>query len=192
MTDDQTQRLIVNALDGILSPEEQAELEARLERDGDAAQDYDAQQRIDSLLNRPPHERAPERLAETILARLALAVQQQTESETSPELAEATMRVALSLVTAATLPLMVGAAYLALNARANPDALEVVLEQVAAFFMLVIDIMRVMLAEAQSAYREDPEAALALLALMPVTLLALIRQVFGSEEDQSAEEDDSD
>jgi anti-sigma factor RsiW len=175
--------LIVDALDGQLSPEQEAQLRKQLERDPQAALDFDAQQQIDSMLHRPPQERAPERLAETILARLAMVVQQQAQMNASPEMTEATMQVALALVTAATLPLVVGAAYLLLNARANPEALEAVLAQVASFFMLVIDIMKVMIAEAQAAFKTDPEAALALLTLIPLTLLALVKQIFGDDDD---------
>lgn len=99
------------------------------------------------------------------------------------------MQVALTLVTVATLPLMIGASYLLLNAMSNPDALDVVLQQVAALIYLVLDVMKVMMEEAQAVFATNPEAALALLALIPVTLLTLVKQVLGQddEDDQPGE-----
>ena len=169
------------SLDDQLSPESERELNEHLARDPDAASRYSQLQRVDMMLRTAPHERAPERLAVTIMARLAQTIQEQQRAshKHQTEVTEATMQVAMQLVTVATLPLLVGAGYLLLNAHSNPETLEAVLLQVAAMLTMVIDTVTIMLDEAAAVFEENPEVAMAMLALIPVTLLTLVRQVLG-------------
>ncbi len=187
MSEDRRLQLMQESLDIQLEPEDERELASILE-DAVHAREYTALQQMDNMLRSAPHERAPERLALTIMARLGeTAMQTRTDIEQEPEVNEALLQVALSLVTAATLPLMVGASYLLINAMSNPEALESVLVQVAGLFLLVIDTVRVMLEKAQEAAAENPEAALAMITLIPMVLLELVKQVLGVEDEHDIE-----
>lgn len=184
------QQLMQDALDTRLSPEDQAELQAHLQSDPEAATEYTHLQRVDMLLREAPHERAPQRLALTIMARIAETVKkQEMQADGSADpLMEASINLAMQLVTVATLPVLVGASTLILNAQADPELIDALLQQVAGLMILVLDVLKVLLEEAEAVYAEDPEMALALLALIPPTLLALVQQVMGDE----GESDDHD
>ena len=191
MNMDRRQQLIQDSLDGELSAAEESELRQLVERSQDAAQELNQLEAIHTLLQRPPHERAPQRLASVIMARIAQMVQQehlQVGEAELDEISQAMLNVAISTVTVATLPLLVGAAWLMLNQKSHPEAIEAVLDQVATLIELVMDTMQVMLEQAQQAFDEDPELAMAILTLIPATLLVLVRQVLGiegEEEDQA-------
>ncbi len=183
MTEDRKLRLMQDALDEVLTEQSQLELETVLDRDPDEAHRYNKLQRAEILLRSVKHERAPERLALTIMARLGETLMQEAEQENSP-FTEASLQMAMTMVTVATLPLMIGASWLLLNAMANPEAFEAILLEVAALFTLMIDVMTIMLEQAQAEFEDNPEAAMALIALMPVALLTLVKQVLGVEEDE--------
>lgn len=181
MTDNRLENMMEDALSGELSQEEQLELQEILEQNPDEAKNFDSQLQVDALLARPPHERAPQRLALTIMARIAeTARQRQTKLS---ELDEAMLNTAVQLVTVATLPMLVGASYLILNASADPELMDAVLQQIAALLMLVLDMMQVLLEEAQALYEDDPETAMSLLAFIPITLLQLVGQVLGLDDE---------
>lgn len=185
MSDERKRQLMQEALDGLLSPEEQHELLLHMETNPDAAEHYSRLKQVDRMLATAPFERAPQRLALTIMARLAQTVKEQTQLDDSmPQLSEAAIQVAMQMVTVATLPLMVGASWLMLNAMTDPELIEMVLQQVAALMLLVIDVMRIIIDEALAVFEEDPEAAMALLTLIPITLLTLVKQILGADDDE--------
>ena len=191
MNMDRRQRLMQSSLDGELSPDEQNELRQLVERSQDVAEELNQLETVHTLLQRPPHERAPERLASVIMARIAQMVRQeqfQSDQAEVDELAEAMLNVAVSTVTVATLPLLVGAAWLMLNRKSRPEAIEALLDQVATLIVLVMETMQVMLEQAQEAFEDDPELAMAILTLIPVTLLILVRQVLGIEDEEDDQE----
>lgn len=193
MTNDRKRQLMQQSLDEQLSPEAEQELSQHLAQNPEAADRYSQLQRVDMMLRTASHERAPERLAVTIMARLAQTLQEQQQASRQQQSAvtEATMQVAMQLVTVATLPLLVGAGYLLLNAQSNPETLEAVLMQVAALLALVIDTVTIMLEEAAAVFEENPEVAMAMLALIPVTMLTLVRQVLGIPDDEDGDESES-
>ena len=75
----QDQEMMQAAIDGQLSEEMARRLRDVLARDNGAAREYSRLQRVDSLLQRAPHERAPARLAATIMARVAERVRAQAQ-----------------------------------------------------------------------------------------------------------------
>jgi hypothetical protein len=184
---DRKYQLMQDSLDGELSPEEHEELDGILKTSTEALGEMDGLKAVHKLLERPPHERAPERLAPVIMARIAemIKAQQRLTGEAElDEMTEAIINVALATVTVATLPLLVGAGWLMLNRKSSPEALEAVLFQVSALFALVLDVMQVMLEEAQAAYSDDdPETAMVILTMIPATLLLLVREVLGIDDD---------
>lgn len=179
MANERVQELMQGALDNELSSEAEQELISILQGDKKQAAEFDAQRQVDDLLRTPPHVRAPRRLALTIMARLAESLPQE---EADSPISEAQLQVAVQLVTVATLPLLVGAGYLLLNSKSDPDAWESVLEPVAAMLLMVTDMMTVMLDEAQAIYNEDPELAIAMLTLMPTALLVFVKEILGIED----------
>jgi len=184
MTDNRLENMMEDALNGELSEHEQLELQQRLETNPEEAKTFDKQLRVDSILSRPPHERAPTRLALTIMARIAeTAKAEQRAHKPMTELDEAMLNVAIQMVTVATMPLLIGASYLILNSASDPELMDAVLEQVALLLILVIDVMKVLLEEAQMLFEEDPQSAMALLTLIPITLLELVKQVLGYDDD---------
>lgn len=177
------QQLMQESLDEALSPHALEELSEMLAKNPQTADEYQRLQKVDEMLRVAPFERAPKRLALTIMARIAQTVQEQTRP--TSEIDMATLQVAVQLVTVATLPLLVGAGYMLLNSQTNPEVIEVVIEQVAMMLIMVINVIDVMIDEAKETAQTDPEAALAMLTLLPSTLLTMVGEMLGIHEDES-------
>jgi anti-sigma factor RsiW len=169
------------ALDGLLPPEQLQRLDALLDADPDEFAAYNRLQRVDQMLRSAPHERAPKRLAATIMARLSQSLEAEGQREQFGVPNEM-IGVAMTLVTVVTMPLLVGACWLIVHAAASPELLEAVFQQIIATLLLVIEILKVFLEKAQGLVAEDPAAAVALLALIPATLVAIARYVLTDEE----------
>lgn len=194
MASEKHRRLMQESLDHILSEEAQRELFAQLDSDQDSVAEYNQLHRVHHLLQSAPHERAPRRLAATIMARLAQGLEMQVNLETQPQIeAETTQEVlisremialALNLVAVATMPLLVAATWMVIHAQADPALLTQVLQQIVALVLLILKILEVFLEEAQNLAENDPETALALLALMPVTMLAIVRYLLSEQSGQ--------
>jgi hypothetical protein len=181
MANDRLQRLMQESLDEMLSPEQQEELAHTLDRNAAEYDEYSQLERVHQLLSLAPHERAPQRLAATIMARISVMVQeeQKIELETLPSEAVA---VALSLVAIVTMPLLVAASWLILNAAADPNLLDVIFQQIIAALLLVINMLKVFLEQAQALVSSNPELAMVMLALLPITLLGIAQYVLGDDE----------
>ncbi|MCU0496835.1 MAG: hypothetical protein MUF87_05735 [Anaerolineae bacterium] len=179
-------RLMQEALDGELSPEGQQLLTTLLRTDGQSALEYDKLQRVETLLNSAPHERAPRRLAATIMARVAAQMEAQTWVETAAqtksdpmvEMSKEVIALSVLAVTVVTMPLLISASWMVINAMADPSLLTMVLQQVVGMMLLMLNMMLVFLEKAQSLIESDPLTAAALMSLIPVTLLSLVRYMF--------------
>lgn len=167
------------ALDGILASEDLQRLESLLDEDPEEFAQYNRLQKVDSLLSSAPHERAPKRLAVTIMARLAKSLEEQEQQQLG--VSSEMIGVAMTLVTVVTMPLLVGACWLIVHAAASPELLEAVFQQIIATLLLVIEMLQVFLEKAQAIATQDPEAATALLALIPVTLVAIAQYVLSDD-----------
>lgn len=194
MTNDRQRRLMQEALDDIISPDERSELFTLLDRDAQSFSEYNSLQRVDKLLRQAPHERAPKRMAAAIMARVAESVRQEAETQLSPlvsakeqEVMEELISVAVLLTTIVTMPMLVAAGWLMVHAAASPELLETVFAQVIAAMLLMLHLLEVFLERAQTLAAEDPESALALLALMPATLLAIVQYVLSDDDIPAAE-----
>lgn len=194
MTNDRQRRLMQEALDDIISPDERSELFALLDQDAQSFSEYNSLQRVDKLLRSTPHERAPKRMAAAIMARVAESVRQEAETQLSPMVTakeqavmEELIAVAVLLTTIVTMPMLVAASWLMVHAAASPELLEMVFAQVIAAMLLILHLLEVFLERAQALAAEDPEIAMALLALMPVTLLAIVRYVLSDDDLVNAE-----
>lgn len=185
MTDKRLTQLMQEVLDETASAEETQELFATLEDETEAAVLFDRLQRVDNLLRTAPHERAPERLAVTILARLARSIEQEAEFQHMPEATRQAVMFSLSLVLLVTLPMMVLASWMVLYAHGDPALLLQVLYQVIALLAMLIEALITLLDRARELAAEDPQAAVVAMALVPVVLLGvlgIIREFSGSDD----------
>lgn len=193
MANEKRRQLMQEALDEVLAEDARQELLEYLDADADGVREFQNLQRVHDLLSAPPYERAPRRLAATIMARLAenLKLDENQAAATAPdarraqqvELSQEIVAVALTLVTVATMPMLVTASWMILYAQADPELLTRVLEQVVGLLLLVVRMMEVLLDKAQQLAETDPQAAIALLALIPATLLAITGYMLSRERD---------
>lgn len=185
MVNEKMRQMMQEALDDVLPEELRQELDTYLDANEEEVQYFNRLNRVDHLMSAAPFERAPRRLAATIMARLAenLEAQQQAQSQSEAELeiSREVVAVALALVTVATMPLLVAASWMVVNSMADPSLLTAVLQQIVGLLLLVLEMLQVFLEKAQELAESDPNAAMALLALIPVTLLAMVRYMLDEE-----------
>lgn len=166
--------MMQESLDGQLSDEMAQKLLDILGRDQSAAKEYDRLQRVDTLFKRAPHQRAPARLAATIMARLAQRMQAETAlSDLSPE-TQKLMMWSLTASMMATMPMMEAASWLVLHAQRDPDVLSEVMLQTIGWMSLVTDALILLLEGAEDLARTQPELATATLALAPYMLGSIL------------------
>ncbi len=168
------QDMMQEALDGQLSDEMARQLLEKLSSDQGAAREFGRLRRVDALLKRAPHQRAPARLAATIMARVAERVQTETEkSDLSPEMQRVIM-LSLSAAMMAMMPMMEAASWLVLNARRDPELLGDVMIETIGWMTLVTKALIQLLDDAENLARSEPEIAAATLALTPYLLSTIL------------------
>ena len=167
MTDDHLQERIQAVLDGELNPESLEEFFASMDVDPAMAAEYIDQQDIDIYLRNAPHARAPERLAVTIMARLAQGVQVEVVWEELSEVTREAMLLTTSMVVAIMLPTMISATYMVMNYNADPKLLERVVQRTIALMILMIEALKIILEEVEHIVAENPRMATATLSLVP-------------------------
>lgn len=166
-------------LDGVLDDRLTEELARFLADDRDAAREYERLENVDALLATAPSMRAPQRLAVTIMARLAQQIEMQAQIQALPHELRATIMQSLSLSMVATMPLMVGASWVVLNAMADPRLLTRVVERVIGLMSLLVDAQIVLLNEIEPYLKDDPEFAAACLRLLPSMMEGLLDSLEG-------------
>ena len=170
----QEQDLMQDAIDGQLSADMARRLVDALERDAGAAQEYSRLQRIDALLRRAPNERAPARLAATIMARVAARVEAEAQLAELPEETQRVMMLFLSAAMMAMMPMMEAAFWLVLNARRDPELLGEVMIETISWMTLATDALIQLLDDAERRARDEPQVAAATLALTPYVLSTML------------------
>ena len=171
---DARQRMMQEAIDGQLSEDMARKLIDALGSDQSAAREYDRLRRVDSLLKRAPQQRAPARLAATIMARLAQRVQAETALADLPPETQQVMMLCLSASMMAMMPMMEAASWLVLNARRDPELLSNVMIETIGWMSLVTDALIQLLEDAENRARREPEIATATLALTPYLLRSML------------------
>ncbi|MCY3574707.1 MAG: hypothetical protein OXG92_09545 [Chloroflexi bacterium] len=177
MSDEQrlpNQDMMQAAIDGQLSEEMARRLREALARDNGAAREYSRLQRVESMLQRAPHERAPARLAATIMARVAERVQAQARLADLPIETQRIMMLSLSAAMMATMPMLEAASWLVLNAQRDPEVLSDVMLETISWMSLITDALIQLLEDAESRARSEPIVATATLALTPYLLGSLL------------------
>ncbi len=173
MANERHRRLMQEALDQDLSPENQQELMRRLDQEPDAAAQYSRLRRVDDMLRSAPFEQAPARLALSIMARLAEELKAREQLLRTSGLA---LAVALALVTLVMLPLLAAAAWLFLSAVGSASALAALIQQVAGMLALLAGALDAFVQGAQSLIADSPQSAALLLALIPAAIYWLMRR----------------
>jgi len=177
MSDKQSQQrheMMQEAIDGQLSADLAEQLRDIIDRDAAAAKEYNRLQRVDSLLKRAPHRRAPARLAATIMARLAEKVEAETELKSMPDGAQQVMLMSMTVAMMSMMPMMEAASWLVLNAQRDPDLLGDVMLETIGLMSLMTDAMVMLLEDAEVLAKTDPEVATATLALTPYMMHTIL------------------
>ena len=176
MSDEQSrqQEMMQEALDGQLSEDMARKLVDLLGSDQSAAVEFQRLQQVDLLLKRAPQQRAPARLAATIMARVAQRVQAETAIADLPPETQRIMMLSLSAAMMAMMPMMEAASWLVLNARRDPELLSDVMIETIGWVSLVTDALILLLEDAENLARTDPDVAKATLALTPYMLSVML------------------
>ncbi len=182
MTDNSMRDMMQQALDGELSPEHEEELLTHLDRDEDAAQEFDRLRRIDRMLRRTSTRRAPDRLAVTIMARLAESMEAKLQQEDLPESTQQMIMASLSLVMAMMHPMMVAASWMVLNTDEDPDVFTELTVQSVALLYLMIDAMKALMQDLEQMVHDDPEVAKVALSLIPFMLEGMLDYLEDAEQ----------
>ena len=166
--------MMQEALDGQLPDEMARQLLDILGKDQSAAKEYGRLQRVDTLLKRAPQQRAPARLAATIMARLAQRMQAETALSDLPPETQKLMMWSLTASMMATMPMMEAATWLVLHAQHDPEVLSEVMLQTISLMSLVTEALILLLEGAEDLARTQPELATATLALAPYMLGSIL------------------
>jgi hypothetical protein len=171
MADERQKRLMQEALDKRLSPEAYEQLRQQLDMDAESSAQFDNLKKLDAMLRSAPFERAPQRLALSILAKIAEMARQRPLSTISA----LALALGLALVTLVTLPLLVAAVTLFLGAVGSAAALSAVIHQIVNLLALVVAMLEAIVQGAQSVLANYPQAPALMLAVVPIILFWLMR-----------------
>lgn len=171
---DALRRHMQEKLDGVLNEELAQDLVQQLARDAEAAREYARLESIDSLLSSAPQMRAPQRLAVTIMARLAQTIELQARLQALPQPLRSQIMQSLSLAMVAAMPMMVGASWMVLNRQADQQMLVPIIERVVLLMLMQVEAQMALLDAVEPFLREDPQLAAACLRLMPSMMEGLL------------------
>lgn len=173
MANERQKRLMQEALDENLSPEARTELYSHLSQDARDAAAFDRLKQVDHMLRSAPHERAPHRLAMSIMARLAETMSPQQLSRISG----LALALGLSLVAAIIMPLLAAAVWLLLGAFGSAGALTTAIRYIVSILAVSIALLEAIIHEIQTFLSTHPEVPLLMISLIPVSLFWLLRYV---------------
>lgn len=173
------QRMMQEQLDGVLDADEAALLAQHLKAEPEAAQEKEKLDEVHTLLTKPPHLAVPERLAATIMARLAKQIQEQAEMQPLPQETRLALMASLSVVSLAMMPMMISASYMVLMAQRSPALLGQVSMRVVALMVIMIDAMSLLLEEIEDIIKKDPKMAPIAFYLIPIALKAMLDYIEG-------------
>ncbi len=171
MANERQKQLMQEALDENLTPETRAELFAHLESDMRDAQQFDRLKEVDRMLRTAPHERAPQRLALNIMAKLAATLNPQQLSRISG----LALALGLSLVAAVMLPLLAAAGWLVLSTVGSSAALSAAVKQLVTLLAVTLTLLETLVVEIQALLSANPALPTLMLLLIPVSLVWLWR-----------------
>jgi len=202
---EQYNEMMQERLDGNLDEQAEDELLRHLQQEPEAAIHNASLEAVHDMLVRAPLVRAPNRIAATIMARLAQAVQEQAAQQELSEEVKQALLLATNLVILQMTPVLLASSYMVMNAQARPQALSKAVNRTVALVVMMIDGMRVLFDRMEELVDEDPAMAPVALALMPTVMqgildymqnggnpLADIAQEVDSPDDDDDDPDDPD
>lgn len=175
-------RMMQEKLDGDLDEQRELELLAHLQKEPQAAAEQAQLERLHHALATAPAMRAPNRLAATIMARLAKTLEKRAQTQPMPEEARLALMLTVSVVQMAMMPLVVAASYMVLNTQYKPSIITRTLQQTIAMEIMLIDSLVILLEEIEAMIEEDPEMAPVAMSLVPVALMGMIDYIQTSDE----------
>lgn len=167
-------QLMQENLDRDLERDETEALLQHLAEDETAAEENAKLETLHRSLERAPHMRAPNRLAATIMARLAETVEAQANMQGLPAEMRLALMLSTSMITMMMMPAMLMASYMVVNLAHDPKLLQRAMMRVIALQVMMIDGLVVMLEEVEQHIRKDPDAARIAMALIPIALKGMI------------------
>ncbi len=172
MANERNKRLmqIQEALDGVQSADTMRELRRQLDSDEAESAAFERLRKTDQLLRVAPTEAAPEGMALKILTRLAERLNPRLLHETSPAVALGLAAVALILT-----PLLAVVGWLAIAAVSSAAILGSLVDQVITILAALMNLLESLVAGARDIMATSPEAAVLLMALIPIAVLWLVR-----------------
>ena len=183
--DNRLQQQLNDALDELLSPQENEQLIDELNTNQEASEEFDQLQKVHKLFRSPPQARAPERLATTIMARLAQRVEAESKIEELPEELREALLLSLSMIMMNMMPAMAAASWLVVNAQKDPKVFSNIAYRMVTLMTFSMDALMVLMEEAENLVQNDPESAQLALSLVPIVLLSVLE---ATQEDEYIEE----
>jgi hypothetical protein len=180
MADERQRQLMQEALDQSLAPELLEKLRQQLDGDAEGSQQFNRLKRVDDMLRSAPHERAPARLALSIMAKLAQTMNPRQLSSSS----SAAVALGLAMVVMVALPVLTVAISLFLSAMGSAAALNAILQQIANLLALVVGMLDALVEGAQSILQSYPQAPLLILSVTPIILYWLLKAVEGDKDNE--------
>jgi anti-sigma factor RsiW len=159
------------ALDGSLDTESLAELRQNLDANAGDSGQFQRLKQIDRTLRSAPHERAPQRMAAAIMSQLSEAV----STRQMPRVSGLALALGLALAAAAILPALLAAGWLLLASLGSAALLASAFQQVAGLLALGLMLAEQAVTSVQALLAANTEAALLLVAAVPLSLLWLLR-----------------
>ncbi|MBL8119467.1 MAG: hypothetical protein J0L63_11225 [Anaerolineae bacterium] len=181
MADERQQRLMQEALDQSLTPDLLQKLREQLDVDAESSQQFNRLRKVDEMLRSAPYERAPARLALSIMAKLAQTVKPQELSSASG----LALALGMSMVVIVSLPVLIAASSLFLGALSSAAALNAIIQQIASLMALVVAMLDVLVKGAQSILATYPQAPLLMISVVPIILFWLLRAMRDEEDSGS-------
>ncbi|MEM9953949.1 MAG: hypothetical protein AAF846_20235 [Chloroflexota bacterium] len=167
-------RMMQEQVDGQLDAQEEEVLHQHLQKDEQAAEEHAKLESLHHQLATAPARRAPNRLAATIMARLAKTIELQAKQEPLPQEVEMALMLTTSIVQMLMMPTMLAASYMVLNAQYSPKLLTRVMERSIALIVMMIEGLVVLLEEVEYMIRKDPDMAPVAMSLIPTALMGMI------------------
>jgi len=173
-------------LDGVLAEEQENLLAEALQSDERAADEYARLEQIDHALTRAPMLRASNRLAATIMARLAEQLQMEAQIDQLPEDVRQAFLLSLSLVSLTTMPMMVASSWMLLNRR-DTKALQHSIETAIALEVLLLRALIFLLQEVEQHIERDPRKARFILSALPIVFAGMLETLVPKSLSQSSQ-----
>ncbi len=167
-------RMMQEQVDGELDPQTEHALHEHLQKDEQAAEEHAKLETLHQKLATAPAMRAPNRLAATIMARLAKTIEVQAKQEPLPQEVELALMLTVSMVQMMMMPMMMAASYMVLNAQYSPKLLTRIMEHSVALIVMVIEGLVVLLEEVEEMIKRDPQMVPIAMSLIPTALMGML------------------